>query len=276
MARPPKIPYDEMTRMKFGRLKPLRCIGLVDGRIVWECQCDCGGTVNVSQKSLSSGNTKSCGCMQKDFVSSIRKTHGKSKSRLYILYKGIKERCQNPKNSSYKWYGAKGIGICKEWNEDFLKFEEWMLNNGYDETLPRGVQTIDRIDFNGDYSPENCRIITIAEQQRNKEDNVFYEFNGEKHLLCEWSEILGIEYSILKSRVGDYGWTIAEAVSNPKFSKVKLERITISYNGKTKSIKEWANELGIKENTIRGRMRYYSEPEKILNVNKNKKTKRGQ
>lgn len=276
MARPPKIPYEKMTTMKFGRLTPMKCIGVVNGRMTWECLCDCGNTVNVIQKHLSSGNTKSCGCMQRDSVSSVRKTHGKSKSRLYKLYSGIKKRCKNKNDKTYKWYGAKGVKICKEWDEDFFEFEKWMLDNGYDESLPRGVQTIDRIDSNGNYSPDNCRLITIEEQQRNRDDNVFYEFNGEKHLICEWSEILGIDYSILKSRVGDYGWTIKEALENPKFSKVKLEKKTISFNGETKTIKEWSAELGIKENTIRARMYYYSEAEKILNVNKNKRTKRGQ
>ena len=276
MARPPKIPCEKMTTMKFGKLTPVKCIGIVNGRTTWECLCDCGNTVNVIQKHLSSGNTKSCGCIQRDSVSVARRTHGKSKSRLYILYRGIKERCKNPKSKIYKWYGAKGIGICKEWDEDFLKFEKWMLDNGYDESLPRGEQTIDRIDTNGDYCPDNCRLITISKQQRNKENNVFYEFNGEKHLLSEWSEILGIDYLILKSRVGDYGWTIKEALENPKFSKVKIDKKTISFNGETKTIKEWSEKLGIKENTIRGRMRYYSEPEKILNVGKNKRTKRGQ
>ena len=182
--------------MKFGRLTPVKCIGVVNGRTTWECLCDCGNTVNVIQKNLSNGNTKSCGCMQKDIVSSIRKIHGKSKSRLYTLYEGMKARCNKTNSETYKYYGGKGVRVCEEWEKDFLTFEKWMLDNGYDENLPRGVQTIDRIDPNANYSPDNCRLITITEQQRNKTDNVFYEFNGEKHLLCEWSEILGIDYSI--------------------------------------------------------------------------------
>lgn len=276
MARPPKIPYEKMTTMKFGRLKPVKCIGVVNGRTTWECLCDCGNTVNVIQKNLSNGNTKSCGCMQKDTALSIRKVHGKSKSRLYTLYEGMKARCNKTNSVVYKYYGGRGIKVCPEWEKDFLAFEKWMLDNGYDETLPRGVQTIDRIDSDGDYSPSNCRIITIAEQQRNKKCLKKYSYNGEEHLLCEWAEITGISYKVLESRINRYGWSFEEAIENPKFSKVKLDKKAISFNGETKSIKEWSEKLGIKENTIRGRMRYYSEPEKILNVEKNKRTKRGQ
>lgn len=269
MARPPKIPYEKMTTMKFGRLTPLKCIGITNGRMTWECRCDCGNIVNVIQKHLSSGNTKSCGCFQKDSLALARKTHGKSKGRLYDLYIKMKCRCKNPNEKTYKWYGGKGIGICKEWDEDFLKFEKWMLDNGYDETLPKGVQTIDRIDSNGNYCPENCRLITIQEQQRNKCSNKRYEYNGEKHMLSEWAEILNIEYDLLKARVQDRGWTIQQAIESPKNSKVNMELKRLTFKNKTLTIKEWANELGIKESTIRGRMNYYSDVEKILKVGKN-------
>ena len=275
MARPSKIPYSEILGMKFGKLLPTEKVGYVNGRMTWACKCECGNMINVIQKNLTNGNTKSCGCLIKE-IAHKRKKEYDHKERLYVLWIGIKQRCYNPNNISYKWYGAKGVNVCSEWQRDYLAFREWMLNNGYDETLPRGIQTIDRINFKEGYSPENCRLITITEQQRNKKDNVLYEFNGEKHLLCEWSEILGIDYSVLKSRVGDYGWSIKEAIENPKFSKVKFDKKTITFNGETKSIKEWSEKLGIKENTIRGRMCYYSEPEKILNINKNKRTKRGQ
>lgn len=221
MARPPKIPYEKMITMKFGRLTPVKCIGIVNGRTTWECLCDCGNTVNVIQKNLSNGNTKSCGCIQRDSVSVFRRTHGKSKSRLYILYRGIKERCNKTNSVVYKYYGGRGIKVCPEWEKDFLAFEKWMLDNGYDETLPRGVQTIDRIDSDGDYSPSNCRIITIAEQQRNKKCLKKYSYNGEEHLLCEWAEITGISYKVLESRINRYGWSFEEAITKPLHFKRK-------------------------------------------------------
>lgn len=147
---------------------------------------------------------------------------------------------------------------------------------GYDDSLPRGLQTIDRIDGNKDYSPENCRLITIAEQQRNKDCLKKYSYKGEKHLLCEWAEILGLDFNLLRSRVCDYGWSIEQSLTEEKYLKINKEVIKITYKGESITIKEWSEKLGISANTIRGRMNYYDEPEKILKVGKNKRTKRAE
>lgn len=265
MARPPKIPYDEMPKMKFGRLKPIKIANIGKGRTTWICKCDCGKEVVVTQKNLCNGNTRSCGCLNAE-VNGMR-THGLSKTRLYTMFLGIKARCYNQKNISYKWYGGKGIKICNEWLDDFKSFYDWAISNGYDESLPRGVQTLDRIDGNKDYEPSNCRWITLAEQQRNKEHLKRYSYNGETHLLCEWSEILGINFSLLRSRVCDYGWTLEEAVENKKYAKVKLKKITI--DGQELSVREWSEKLGIPENRIRQRLSYYKDPKKVLEISKN-------
>lgn len=273
MGRPPTIPYDEIPKMKFGRLKPIKRIE-GSGRAKWLCKCDCGNETVVIQKNLCNGNTKSCGCLAREM--SPNKTHGMSKTRLYTLWIEIKKRCYNQNDTSYEWYGGKGITVCKEWLDDFMNFYNWAIKNGYDETLPRGVQTIDRIDYNGNYCPENCRWITIQEQQRNKVSNTPYELNGESHLLCEWAEILGFDYNLLRSRVVSYGWTLEQALKEPLNSKPNNKVIRIEYSGEKLSVKEWSEKLGIPENTIRGRMIYYDEPEKILKVGKNKRTKKAE
>ena len=163
---------------------------------------------------------------------------------------GIRQRCANPNNISYKWYGQKGISMCKEWEEDYLSFKKWMLYNGYDESLPRGSQTIDRIDSDGDYSPSNCRLITIAEQQRNKKCLKKYFYNGERHLLCEWSEILNIDYGLLHSRVIGYGWSLKDAIERPFGKTNGKDYIYIEIDGDTKSLFQISKENSISYNAL--------------------------
>lgn len=268
MGRPPAIPYDKIPKMKFERLKPIKRIEGT-GRTKWLCECDCGNKTIVLQKHLCNGNTKSCGCLARE--GNNNRTHGESKTRLYELWLGIKRRCYDKNNTSYKWYGAKGVKMCEEWLNDYTKFRDWAYSTGYDETLPRGRQTIERKDTNGDYCPENCEWKTIQQQQRNKSSNRPYEYNGEIHLLPEWAEILHLDYNLLRSRVGDYGWTLEQAITEPINSKVKIERRRIEYKGENLTIKEWSKKLGISESTIRGRLNHSENPEFVLNTGKNKR-----
>lgn len=265
MGRPPLIPYDEIPKMKFGRLTPIR-IANENGRVKWLCQCDCGNYTEVIQKNLCNGNTKSCGCLAREI--NPKRTHGLSGKRIYVLYLGLKGRCYNPTNSSYKWYGEKGVRMCDEWKNDPEAFAKWSYESGYDENLPRGVQTIDRIDPNGDYCPENCRWITIQEQQRNKTNLKLYEYNGEKHLLCEWAEILGIDFDFLRSRVCDYNYSLQEAICSPKNEKLKRNLIKLTHRGKTMTVSQWSKELGISESTIRNRIKKTDDTNYILRTKK--------
>ena len=136
------------------------------GSTYWVCECDCGGTVITSSHCLSGGNATSCGCkhikQSSDLCKKRNTTHGHSKEPLYFVWKTMRQRCCNPRQHDYRWYGAKGVKICSEW-DDYAKFREWALSHGYS-----GELTIDRINGNDDYKPENCRWITIQEQQRNK------------------------------------------------------------------------------------------------------------
>lgn len=135
--------------------------------------------------------------------------HGKSSTRLYDIWRGMKERCYRPKHLRFDKYGGRGISICDEWRNSFEVFEMWAINNGYDESL-----TIERIDVNGNYEPNNCRWATNKEQQNNKQNNRRITWNDETKTLAEWSEIVGIKKTTLKERL-NAGWDVEAALTTP-------------------------------------------------------------
>lgn len=126
-------------------------------------KCQCGNESKTLLLNIVSGNTKSCGCLRKKLVSIKRKTHGLSKTSIYRIFHGMKNRCFNKNNNAYKDYGGRGISVCKEWLDDFRKFYKFCLENGWKAELE-----IDRIDNDGWYSPENCRFVTSEINQKNK------------------------------------------------------------------------------------------------------------
>lgn len=133
------------------------------GQSKWKCRCECGVVAEIDSYSLRSGNSQSCGCYHKEVASNTHKKHGYTGTRLYRIYYKMKERCYRPSNDNYKWYGGRGITICNDWLHSFQSFSDWSMANRYSDDL-----TIDRIDTDKNYCPENCRWITIQEQQKNK------------------------------------------------------------------------------------------------------------
>ena len=205
-----------LTGQKFGRLTVLGFDKQDNYRqYMWLCKCDCGNIVSVRGYSLRSGNTQSCGCLQKDINLKLRQTHGKTNTRIYNIWVGMKQRCLTPSTSCYKYYGGRGISLCDEW-KSFEPFNEWAISNGYQENL-----TLDRIDVNGNYEPQNCRWITLKEQQNNTRRNHYITYNGETKTLKEWSEQLGINHSTLLDRLRHPNWSIEEALTIPKGGKQK-------------------------------------------------------
>lgn len=148
----------DLTGECFGRLVVIKQAGKCSKENLWECFCSCGNTTYVTVGKLTSGKTRSCGCFRRDEMQKRSVTHHLSKTRLYRIWGLIKTRTTNPKVPNYRFYGGKGIKVCAEWRDDFLAFYNWAIENGYKDNL-----TIDRIDSDGDYCPQNCRWITQSE-----------------------------------------------------------------------------------------------------------------
>lgn len=139
---------------------------------------------------LRKGDTVSCGCVMR----TANKTHGESKTRLYNIWQKMRSRCNNPSSDNFSYYGGRGITITPM-RDDFEEFKYWAIHNGYDDTL-----TIDRIDFNGNYEPSNCRWITRSEQNKNTRKCILITHNGETHTMRDWGKILGIPKSTIQRR----------------------------------------------------------------------------
>lgn len=161
---------------------------------MWRCKCDCGNETVVRHGCLQRGHTTSCGCYHKEKFGDINRTHNLSyKSSLYNVWKNMKDRCYRKKCKSYKNYGARGITVCDEWKNDYKKFYDWAIENGYNEEKTEAglnVLTIDRIDVNGNYEPRNCRFVTNSEQAKNKRKTIGKE---ERFKICP---ICGREYAV--------------------------------------------------------------------------------
>lgn len=195
---------------RFGKLLISQKHHVEEGRVYYLCDCDCGNTVIVQYSHLISGNTKSCGCLQKDLTSKRFTKHNNSTHPLYGVWTMMKQRCYNQNNKSYKNYGARGIKVCSEWKNDFDAFYKWSINNGYEHKL-----TIERLNVDGDYCPSNCTWVTQEHQQNNRRNNIVIEFGGFVGTLSQWSIRTGIPYATLRKRIVDLGWDTYEALSIP-------------------------------------------------------------
>lgn len=203
MARKTK----DLTGVRFGKLTVVSLEKRVNNKTYWKCICDCGGSRIVRSDHLNNGDVTDCGCYRRH-ISHWNK-HGMYNSRLYRIWSLMKERCYNEKRSEYKRYGGRGIKVCDEWF-DSSTFIKWALDNGYDDEL-----TLDRIDNNGNYCPQNCRWISRKEQGSNKRSNRYITHNGITKTITQWANDNGLPYYILKKRIDKLGWSFERAISEP-------------------------------------------------------------
>lgn len=142
----------------------------------------------------------------------MSKTHGLADTRIYIVWRGIKTRCNCPSDTNYKRYGARGIKMCNEWENSFISFYNWAIANGYDTNAKRGECTLDRIDINGNYCPENCRWITNKEQAKNKRTNRYITYKNQTKILQEWANEYNVKRETLAYRL-NHNWDIERALT---------------------------------------------------------------
>lgn len=204
MEKRPK--YIDLTGQRFGKLVVVKEVERNKYRhIQWLCQCDCGNTTISTTSNLRTGSHKSCGCIQQGYYTKNK--------RLYGVWCGMLSRCRNPNSKSYKDYGARGISVCDEWRV-FKNFLDWSISSGYDENAPFGEYTIDRIDTDGDYCPENCRWVSYKQQARNNRHNHLVTIDGETMPLVAAAEKYSISINTVKMRIRR-GWSDVDAITTP-------------------------------------------------------------
>lgn len=243
-------------------MKALNLVGRTFGRLIvlkrsenrpgdnsrWLCRCYCGIEKVFDSGNLLKGRSTSCGCLRKEKAKIQCVTHGHcrrtGRSRTYSVYSNMISRCCCSTNSRYSDYGGRGINVCDRWRESFEAFLEDMGE------CPYGL-TIERIDNNGNYSPENCRWATRKEQGRNKRTSRFLTYNGKTMTLIEWSEETNIPVKVIYSRINRCGWSIERALAG--YSRNNNPR-TITHNGVTLTIGEWSKRTGLSPQLIRIRI----------------------
>lgn len=160
----------------------------------------------------------------------------------------MRQRCENENYTHYHHYGGRGISVCPEWHQ-YEIFKTWALSHGYSDTL-----TIDRIDVNGPYCPSNCRWATKSTQNNNRRNNRYVTYQGERHTVKEWADILDMPYDLLKTRI-DRGWDIEDA-----FKRRRQERGQFEYKGQCHTLREWADITGIPFGTLSNRIWNEKQP----------------
>ena len=188
--------FIDMTGQEYGELKIISRAENLGGMTAWLCECSCGKRKIIRGSDIRYGRARSCGHLISESTKERLTTHGGKHTRLYNIWCGMKRRCNNANDERYPVYGGRGINVCDEWSEDFSAFREWALHNGYNDTL-----TIDRIDANRGYEPDNCRWTSQLEQVRNRTITFTYTFRGETKPVAEWAKLKNIPYTTLAWRV---------------------------------------------------------------------------
>ncbi len=204
MFRIPKL--RDLTGMRFGRLVVLHRVKSTSSKARWLCQCDCSvdSKIEVNGDNLIVGDTQSCKCLRKEKIANTLTTHGMRGTKLYSIWNNMKNRCSNMNTDSYQNYGERGISVCKEWEESFDNFLTWSLANGYNNNL-----SLDRIDNDKGYNPNNCRWATMKEQGNNRRNNINITINDKTQTQSQWEEEFDLKQGTICRRL-KLGWDNSE------------------------------------------------------------------
>lgn len=219
--------FKDLTGQCFGRLTVIERAGYKtfgkQNKIMWRCICDCGNEKFVSASDLTNGRVQSCGCLFNESRATIRRTHGLSNSKIYDVWCKMKDRCFKPDDKAYKNYGGRGITVYPAWIHDFKAFYDYVSKL---EHFNEQGYSLDRIDNNGNYEPNNLRRATAEEQTRNQRTNVIVEYNGEKMILEDAAQKSGINRGTLLSRIkhGDTGEYLFRPVAENNLAYFKLSK----------------------------------------------------
>jgi hypothetical protein len=193
---------------RFGRLTILKELEPIKKARFFLCKCDCGTVKSIRMVQLTTGQTKSCGCFKRDHLIKMISRHGHSRDRLYITWIAMKARCNNPNNPNYKYYGGRGIKVCKEWTK-FINFYNWAIASGYQDDL-----TIERKNVNQNYELNNCIWIPRNKQSENTRRTRMISYKGKTKSLKQWADYLHLNYNTLCGRLYR-GWDIEDSFSQP-------------------------------------------------------------
>lgn len=200
----------DLKGQRFGKLKVIKLTKNKKGVSVWECLCNCGKTTFVVYNKLHTGHTKSCGCLAQEMGVCVRTHNCSNRNKRtfeYWIWASMLKRCKSKTDKSFKNYGGRGIKVCERWH----KFENFLEDMG---EKPTPKHSIDRIDNNGNYCPENCRWATQKEQARNKRNNYLITFRGKTKCLQQWAEDYNIKWFTVRNRL-ENNWDIEEALTTP-------------------------------------------------------------
>lgn len=232
--------YKDYTNKKFNNLRAIKFVKRERNVTFWMFKCDCGNETVLNINGVVNGHIKNCGCKRSIRCKKSATDHGLSDTRLYRIFRGMKTRCYNANSKDYNRYRARGINICKEWLENFTNFYNWSMSNGYKDDL-----TIDRIDFNGNYCPDNCRWVDLKIQNNNRCSNKFITFDNKTYTISEWSEIINIPRKILEYRLRNF-----DSIDKAFKTSIRHRNTGILYNNKIHSLKEWSEILNIKYSVL--------------------------
>ena len=197
--------FIDLTDEQFGRLRVIKVVARnKHNQLIWECECECGQMCLSLGFILRNGEKQSCGCLQRETIAAVNKSHGMAATPIYGIYRSMMQRCYDNNSHAYDHYGARGINVCEKWHT-FEGFYEDMGGK------PAGM-SLERKDNAGDYCPENVVWATAKQQANNRRSNRILEHRGKSQTLTQWADEIGMKSQTLHARIFRYGWPVEKAL----------------------------------------------------------------